>query len=88
MTQSHRENLTKRFLTGVRMLFGALGAVSLVLGYVGLRTYVNGHDPAKKQIAAPLSGSGSDLAFYDFQLIFGQSPPLSQQEPGPMTTPL
>jgi voltage-gated potassium channel Kch len=88
VTQSHRENLTKRFLIGVRILFGVFGAVSLVLGYVGLRAFVNGHDPAKPQNIAPLSGSRSDLVFYDIQLIFGQSPPLNQQEPGPMTLPL
>ena len=89
MAQSHRENLTKRFLTAVRISFTALGAASLVLGYFGLNAYVNGHDPSKNVgNVAPLSGSVGDLVFYDLQLVFGQSPPLSQQEPGPMTWPL
>lgn len=89
MAQSHRENLTKRFLAAVRISFAAVGAASLVLGYFGLNAYVNGHDPGKSaNRVAPLSGTAADLAFYDLQLVLGQSPPLSQQEPGPMTWPL
>ena len=85
MVQPHRENLSKRFLTAVRISFAALGLSSLILGYFGLDAYVNG---AVRQVPAQLSGAPLDLLFYDFDLIPGQSPPLGQLEPGPMTWPL
>ena len=75
MTQSHREHLTKRFLTLLRCTFALFWLGSAVLGYFGLRTYLE----SKSGDASAPNVLYNELALISVQ----QLPP-----PGRMTWPL
>ncbi|MFD0823791.1 hypothetical protein ACFQ0D_36945, partial [Micromonospora zhanjiangensis] len=60
----------------LRLLFAAIGVVSVVFGYFGLREYAPD--------GQSLSGSPLDLLYYDLQLFVLGSPPLDEGGPYPV----
>lgn len=61
----------------LRMLFGMIAVVALVLGYVGLATYLRQRPDLGRSVA--------DLTYYDLQLFVMDSVPLDRGGPYPLT---
>jgi hypothetical protein len=77
--KSGHDAVTRRLLTGTRIVFIAATVGALVFGYVGLRAWIEGpHDV--------VYGRGLwDIAYYDLQLFVLSSDPLQTPGPYPIT---
>lgn len=79
MTTRRDGSATPRIASALRLLFVAVGLVSLVLGYVGLDRYL--HVPGSHP--QTYSHAPNDLVYFDLQLFLLQSTPLAFGGPYP-----
>ncbi|NUR62945.1 MAG: hypothetical protein HOV87_30470 [Catenulispora sp.] len=76
MADRLREQLPAHLAGPIRVAFALVGVVSLILGYIGLRTYLLAHP-------SHFSHAPGDVFYYDIELILVQSPPLADGGPYP-----
>lgn len=76
MTTRRDGSATPRIASMLRLLFVAVGIVSLILGYVGLDRYL--HLPGQTYSHTP-----SDLVYFDLELFLVQATPLAAGGPFP-----
>jgi voltage-gated potassium channel Kch len=77
VAQVGREPLAKRTITGIRFFFAMLGLISMILGYIGLESYTQTHEPAGQR------SYSSDVLYFDVELFLVQSTPLANGGPVP-----
>lgn len=78
MTTYRDRSATPRIASMLRLLFGVVGIVSLVLGYVGFDHYLHLHLPGQRYSHSP-----SDLVYFDLELFLLQATPLAAGGPFP-----
>lgn len=77
---AHSRSPAARAVTGIRLLFTALGLSGLIFGYMGLNQYEHMHPNEENH---KVDSSVSNLIYYDVELALLQSTPLASGGPVP-----